>query len=154
MTGRTFGLDEQSFARAQAALVLARNLGLIDDSSLTALDERRKRRNADNARKEAAGEMFYGPHSYTPAMYLQYELTRFRLDFVQPVEQIRKLGVCPGFSESEKRTFYEKNLDLFSRYHGDLFAYEDVAQIIEKRLREEVYDKLIEDILRQFDSRK
>ena len=39
--------------------------------------------------------------------------------------------------------------DRFGRYHGDLFDYEDVRQVIEKRLREDVYDKLIQDILCQ-----
>ena len=154
MTGRMFALDEQSMEKAMAALALAKELGLIDDASLSALEERRQKKNQENAEKEEKGELFYGPRSYTPAMYLQYELTRFRLDFVQPSEQIRKRGVCPTFSDEQKRAFYENNLDLFGRYSGDLFAYEEVAQIIEKRLREEVYDQFIEDILRQSDSRK
>ena len=87
-------------------------------------------------------------------MYLQYELTRFKLDFVQPSERIKKLGVCPSFTEEEKRAFYENNQDLFGRYHGDLFDYEDVRQIIEKRLREDAYDKLIQDILCQLQNRE
>ena len=37
-------------------------------------------------------------------------------------------------------------MDLFGRYFGDLFTYEEVEQIIEKRLREDAYDKLIEDV--------
>lgn len=42
-------------------------------------------------------------------------------------------------------------MDLFGRYFGDLFTYEEVEQIIEKRLREDAYDKLIEDVLREFE---
>ena len=57
------------------------------------------------------------------------------------------------FTEEEKRAFYENNQDLFGRYHGDLFDYEDVRQIIEKRLREDAYDKLIQDILCQPENR-
>ena len=34
-------------------------------------------------------KVFYGPRRYSLPMYLQYELTRFRLDFVQPTENIR-----------------------------------------------------------------
>ena len=49
--------------------------------------------------------------------------------------------------------FYENNQDLFGRYHGDLFDYEDVRQIIEKRLREDAYDRLIQDILCQSENR-
>lgn len=82
-------------------------------------------------------------------MYLQYELTRFKLDFVQPSEQIAKLGVCPSFTEDEKRAFYENKKDLFGRYHGDLFSYEEVTMIIEKRLREEAYERLVHDVLCQ-----
>ena len=58
-----------------------------------------------------------------------------------------------GFTEEEKRAFYDNNQDLFGRYHGDLFDYEDVRQIIEKRLREDAYDRLIQDILCQSENR-
>ena len=37
---------------------------------------------------------------------------------------------------------------------GYFFTYEEVAQIIEKRLREDAYDKLIEDVLREFEEGK
>lgn len=108
-----------------------------------------KRRSKKNEEKS-----LYGVRFYSPPMYLQYELTRFKLDFVQPSERIKKLGVCPSFTEEEKRAFYENNQDLFGRYHGDLFDYEDVRQIIEKRLREDAYDKLIQDILCQLQNRE
>ena len=123
---RKYCLDKKEWEEAQAALLLAKQFGLIEDA---------------------------GVRFYSPAMYLQYELTRFKLDFVQPSEQIKKLGVCPGFTEEEKRAFYENNQDLFGRYHGDLFDYEDVRQIIEKRLREDAYDRLIQDILCQSENR-
>ncbi len=142
-------LDEEEWNKAQAALHLAKRFGLIDDDSIFALEKRRKAKNEENAKKKENRELFYGPCVYTPPMYLQYELTRFRLDFVQPSAKIKALGVCPTFSQEEKRAFYEDNLDLFGRYHGDLFSYEDVEQIIEKRLREDAYDRFIQDILCQ-----
>ena len=142
-------LDKKEWKEAPAALLLAKQLGLIEDAGIGALEKRRAEKNEKNRQAEKAGEFFYGPHFYTPAMYLQYELTRFKLDFVQPSEKIKKQGRCPDFSEKEKRAFYENNRDLFGRYHGDLFDYEDVRQVIEKRLREDVYDKLIQDILCQ-----
>ena len=134
-----FCLDEKSWKEAQAALLLAKRLGLIEDAGMEALERRRQQKNEKNRQAEEAG---------------QYELTRFKLDFVQPSEQIRKLGVCPTFSDEEKRNFYERNQDLFGRYNGDLFSYEEVSQIIEKRLREEAYDKLIQNILCQPDDRQ
>ena len=142
-------INEEEWKKAQAALRLAKRFGLIDDDSILALEKRRKEKNEENAKKKENGELFYGPCVYTPPMYLQYELTRFRLDFVQPSAKIKALGVCPTFSQNEKRAFYEANQDLFRRYHGDLFSYEDVEQIIEKRLREEAYDRFIQDILCQ-----
>ena len=144
-------LDEKGLQKAKAALSLAKNFGLILDDSLEALEERRKEKNEENRYKQENGELFYGPCFYTPPMYLQYELTRFRLDFVQPSEKIKKLGVCPSFTREERLNFYENNHDLFGRYHGDYFPFEDVEQIIEKRLREEAYDKLIQNILCQSD---
>lgn len=145
MMNRKYCLDQKEWDEAQAALLLAKRFGLIEDAGLEALEKRRAEKNRESAR--------YGARYYSPAMYLQYELTRFKLDFVQPSEQIRRLGVCPDFSEEEKRAFYENNQDLFGRYHGDLFEYEEVRQIIEKRLREEAYDRLIQDLLCQSGNR-
>lgn len=145
MMNRKYCLDQKEWEEAQAALLLAKRFGLIEDAGLEALEKRRAEKNRESAR--------YGARYYSPAMYLQYELTRFKLDFVQPSEQIRRLGVCPDFSEEEKRAFYENNQDLFGRYHGDLFEYEEVRQIIEKRLREDAYDRLIQDLLCQSGNR-
>ena len=80
--------------------------------------------------------------------YLQYELTRFKLDFAEPCEKIRALGICPDFTDAQTRAWYDANPDLFTRYAGDSFPYEEVKQIIEKRMREEVYDSLVQDLLR------
>lgn len=145
MMNRKYCLDQKEWEEAQAALLLAKRFGLIEDAGIEALEKRRAEKNRESAR--------YGARYYSPAMYLQYELTRFKLDFVQPSEQIRRLGVCPDFSEEEKRAFYENNQDLFGRYHGDLFEYEEVRQIIEKRLREDAYDRLIQDLLCQSGNR-
>ena len=143
---RKYCLDKKEWERAQAALLLAKRFGLIEDDGKEALEKRRSKKNEEKS--------LYGVRFYSPPMYLQYELTRFKLDFVQPSERIKKLGVCPSFTEEEKRAFYENNQDLFGRYHGDLFDYEDVRQIIEKRLREDAYDKLIQDILCQLQNRE
>ena len=121
---------------------------------IEALEKRCAEKNEENARLEMEKTVFYGPRRYSLPMYLQYELTRFRLDFVQPTENIRKSGISPEITENQKKAFYERNKDLFGRYFGDLFSYEEVEQIIEKRLREEVYDRLVQEILCRFDKRK
>ena len=86
-------------------------------------------------------------------MYLQYELTRFRLEFALPSRTVRDSGYCPEITEAQKRTFYQENQDLLTRAQGDLFSYEEIEAVIEKRLREDAYDRLIQDILCQSENR-
>ena len=145
---RAYALSEVEFCRAEAELELAVSLGLIGQAGFDALEQRRLQKNEENRRKKAAGEVFYGPCSFTRPMYLQYELTRFKLDFAEPCEKIRALGICPDFTDAQTRAWYDANPDLFTRYAGDSFPYEEVKQIIEKRMREEVYDSLVQDLLR------
>lgn len=90
---------------------------------------------------------YTGTRYFSAPAYLQYELTRFKLDFVEPCGKIRALGVCPDFTEAQTRVWYDANRDLFTRYFGDSFSYEESRQIIEKRMREEVYEALVQDIL-------
>ena len=91
---RKYCLDKKEWERAQAALLLAKRFGLVEDDGIEALEKRRSKKNEEKS--------LYGVRFYSPPMYLQYELTRFKLDFVQPSEQIKKLGVCPSFTEEEK----------------------------------------------------
>ena len=133
-------LDQKILRKAQGAFLLAQKMGLLEDASFEALEKRRYEYN--NSEHE------YGPHYLSKEAYLFYELTRLKLDFVLPTDVLKKTGLCPNFTEEQRKEFYEKNHDLFGRYHGDFFTFEEVSQIIEKRLREEAYDKLIEDILR------
>ena len=51
--------------------------------------------NEENRRKKAAGEVFYGPCSFTRPMYLQYELTRFRLEFVSSFQDSTGFWILP-----------------------------------------------------------
>ena len=125
-------LDQKILRKAQGAFLLAQKMGLLEDASFEGLEKRR------NIYNETEHE--YGPHYLSKEAYLFYELTRLKLDFVLPTEEVKKTGLCPNFSEEERRAFYEKN--------HDFFTFEEVSQLIEKRLREEAYDKLIEDILR------
>ena len=138
MIEKRYCLTPEEWAYAKAELVLAEKLGLIENAGIEALEKRCAEKNEENARLEMEKKVFYGPRRYSLPMYLQYELTRFRLDFVQPTENIRKSGISPEITENQKKAFYERNKDLFGRYFGDLFSYEEVEQIIEKRLREEV----------------
>ena len=147
-------MTQAHIRKAQGAFLLAHRMGLIEDPTMEGLETRRQKHNEELRRMEQEGQRFYGPHYFSAPAYLQYELTRLKLDFVQPCEKVREGGFCPDFTEQEKRDFYEQNRDLFGRYHGDYFTYEEVSQIIEKRLREDAYDKLICDILCESENRQ
>ena len=151
---RAYALSEEEFCRAEAELELAVSLGLIGQAGFDALEQRRLQKNEENRRKKAAGEIFYGPCSFTRPMYLQYELTRFRLEFALPSRTVRDSGYCPEITEAQKRTFYQENQDLLTRAQGDLFSYEEIEAVIEKRLREAAYDRLVQDILCQSETRE
>ena len=55
-------LDEKDWQKAKAALLLAKNFGLILDDTVEALEERRKEKNEENRHKQEKGELFYGPY--------------------------------------------------------------------------------------------
>ena len=149
MDERTYCLTPEQWRHAKACLTLAKRWGLIGDDSPEALERRRAAKNAQAERAEQDGKPVYGTRRFSAPAYLQYELTRFKLDFAQPTAAIRALPVCPVITEEQKQAYYRNNPDLFTRYWGDSFPYEDVEQIIEKRLREEAYDALVQDLLRQ-----
>ena len=151
---QNYCIKADGLRKAQAAFLLAKKMGLLENPSMEGLEARRQKHNEMLKTMEQENKIFYGPRYFSAPAYLQYELTRLKLDFVQPSEAVRNTGLCPEFTEQEKKTFYEQNMDLFGRYFGDFFTYEEVAQIIEKRLREDAYDKLIEDVLREFEDRK
>ncbi len=137
--------DEARYLRAH--LILAKRLGLIDDDSLEALESRRLAKIAENEECERLERVYYGPITYTPRMYAEYEMTRFRLDFVEPVASVKASGLAPKISKNKKMAFYKENADLFTRCTMEPFSYKEVELVIEKRLKEIAYEKLIEDIL-------
>ena len=103
--GQKYCLTSAQWKYAQACLTLAKRFGLIDDDSPEALEKRCAAKNAETVAAERNGQVTYGTRCYNIAAYLQYELTRFRLDFVEPSDRIRALGVCPDFTAEETRAF-------------------------------------------------
>lgn len=134
---------------AKACLLFAKRLGLIDDAGMDALKKRCAGENAARKRKLENGETVYGVTSFTVPAYLQYELTRFKLDFVSEAQIVKKSYSYKEITEKEQKAFYKKNKDLFKRYSGDRFTYREVRQIIKKKLREEEYENEISNLLCQ-----
>lgn len=138
---------------AKACLIFAKRLGQIDDDSLEAV---RERCDAENAKIEAqikSEEIFYGLSHYSFPVYLQHELTKFRLDFVSESEEIKKSYNYKEISRKDAKDFFKKNRDLFTRYNGDRFTFKEVKMIIEKKIREEEYENEINSILCQLADR-
>lgn len=74
-------MDGQELSRAEAEICLAKKLGFIDEAGFAALEERRIKKNKEIQEELNACKTVYGLTCYSSAAYLQYELTRFRLDF-------------------------------------------------------------------------
>lgn len=145
-------LSDKVRTRVQAQLQIAAWMELIDSLELTAMEERRKQKNEAIKKQLANGEIVYGLTYYTPAMYLEYELTRFKLEYTVFNGKCVGTYPYPEITEKEKQDFYEKNRDLFTRYFGDSFAYDEVKMIIEKRLREQEYENMVEDLSSRFEA--
>ena len=134
---------------ALACLEFAKRLGLIGDSSLDAAMMRCKAENEKRKEMLEKGETVFGLTEFPLSLYLDYELTRFRLDFVSEKEEIKRNYHYEPISKKEKKAFYKNNGDLFTRYGGDKFRFKEVDMIIEKKMREEEYEHEVNNILRQ-----
>lgn len=143
-------LSDEEQARIRAQLQIAAWMGLIDSPELEAVEERRRQKNEEIGKRLDKGEIVYGLTHYTPPVYLEYELTRFKLEYTVYRETCVGCYILPRITEEEKRAFYENNRDLFTRYFGDSFAYEEVSMIIEKRMKEQEYEDMVQNLLREF----
>ena len=144
-----FIMDRKEQKQLKAELIFAKKLGLTEDDTLDGVADRCEKENQRRTEMLQNGEIIYGPEYFSLPAYVRYEQTRFRLDFVSESEKVKKNYSYQRISEKEKQAFYEANRDLFKRYHGDSFTYEEVSVIIRKRIREIEYDKEIQNILCQ-----
>lgn len=143
-----FITDEQR-QYALACLTFARKIGLIDDDSLEAIAHRC---NAENEKRRQAlenGEIVYGLKQFTLPVYLDYELTRFRLDFASEKDIIAKKYTYSPISKKELKEYFRNNRDVFTRYGGEKFKFRESRDVVYKKIREEQYDEEINNILRQ-----
>lgn len=139
--------SEKEKSYALACLKFAQKLGLIEDSSLEAVRVRCEAENEKRAKQIADGGIVYGLKQFSLNAYLDYELTRFKLDFVSENEEIKKVYSYKEISKKDKKAFYKNNKDLFTRYNGDKFWFYESKMIIEKKIREEQYENEINNIL-------
>lgn len=142
-----FFTSEKEEKYAKACLAFAEKLGLIDDSGFDALKSRCDRKNEKRKEALANGEIVYGLKQFTLPVYLDWELTRFKLDFAS-----EKKGINYSYKPIEKsqlKDYYKSNKDLFTRYSGDRFKFKESRDVIYKRIREEEYENEVDNILRK-----
>lgn len=144
---KNYCLSSEELLKAEAALMAAKQFGFIEEAGFPAMEQRCALANEEKRQKLLAGEVVYGVTTYSYAAYLQQELTRFKLDFLCGKA---KNYVYRRITEKEKEDFYCKNRDLFTDFYSESYDYEDVKEVIEKRIREEAYDGYLADILCQF----
>lgn len=140
-------LDDDEKKYAFACLKFAEKLGLIDDSSFDALKLRWESENKKRKNELESGGIVYGPTQLSLPAYLDYEMTRFKLDFVSESDKIKDSYEYKSISKKDKKAFYKSNRDLFTRYAGDKFWFCESEMIIEKKIREEQYENEINNIL-------
>lgn len=120
MIEKRYCLTPEEWAYAKAELVLAEKLGLIENAGIEALEKRCAEKNEENARLEMEKKVFYGPRRYSLPMYLQYELTRFRLvlysrqKILENQESVRRLQkIRKKLSMSGIKIYLEDILEIF-----------------------------------------
>lgn len=142
-------LDKKERDYSMASLMQAYRLGLIENPRLAAVEQRRQVENRRRRETLEKGETVYGPEQYSPIAYLHHELTEFKLAYASESADIDNREVFRPISREETRHFYETHKNLFTRYQGDAFSYEDVELIIQKKIREKEYEDAVQNILCQ-----
>ena len=138
--------QKNAFMKEQAeAYGLGSANGFIDNVEQI-VDQRRAETEWKNEEAWKSGNAAYGARYLTPEMYLDYEVKSIQLAFATYQGDNVGSHICHVYKADEKRAFYENNQDLFTRYHGDLFPYEEVDLIIEKWLKMQEYQEFTESV--------
>ncbi len=123
--------------KTDAEIEFARRMGfLTKDLKSIWLEEKRKR--SGGAYGIEGGKLTYD-------IFLEMFLTSFRLAFVLRDKSINY--PYRELDEEDIETYWNNNRSLFTRYNGDSFELEEVRTVIAKRIREEEYERNVEEIL-------
>lgn len=141
--------NEEEKKYALAVLSFSKKLGLIDDESLEGVKARCDAENEKRKAQTENNETVYGLTHFTYPAYLNYELTRLKLDFTGESEQVKKVYDFPQITRKQMKAYYKENKDLFTRYNKDRFFFFEVKTVIHKKIREAQYDEEINNILRK-----
>ena len=118
--------------RVEVTLAVAFRLGMLPSPSLAALL---------SSRPEEEGE--YGAR-LSETGWLIHSLNMLRLRYAN-----EDAGIKHSFrpiSRAQMEEWYKSNSDLFTRYEGDSFDFEEVTDVVRKRMREEEWEGLIDEM--------
>lgn len=138
--------QKNAFMKAQAEEFGIGSTDHFIDAVEQTVDQRRAETEWKHADAWKNGTAAFGARYLTPEMYLDYELKSIQLAFATYKGEMVGNHKCHVYTEDEKRAFYDANQDLFTRYHGDLFSYEEVDLIIEKWLKVQEYQEFLESV--------
>lgn len=120
---------------------LAEELGLISEGGLAA-EERLGLFNSWRSGLEE-NERYGVSFGQDDISFVYHELALFRLCYAMEDRRIAQRHPFRTISNAEIQAYYAANRDLFTRYNGDSFPFEEVKDVIRKRIREEDYEKLL-----------
>ena len=131
--------DDEKKKYALACLKFSKKLGLIDDDSLEAVIKRCDAENEKRKLQKENNETVYGLTRFSYPAYLDYELTRLKLDFVGECENVKKAYTYKEISRKQMKAYFKQNKDLFTRYNNDKFFF-TFCGIIYHECCYEIYD--------------
>lgn len=125
--------------RTKRELRFAKEVGFISSDNLPYLKNLFEKENL--RRKQNS----FGPSFLSFDEFIETLLTDFFLAFILRKESIK---YCyDELTEKDYLSYWNSKRNLFTRYSGDCFDYEESKDIIAKRIREEEYEKNVERIL-------
>lgn len=120
--------------RLRKILRFSKSIELVDTEDFDELCRRENEKTHD-----------WGIRKYTPFSYAVHLENVLRLRFVNEDRSIRFNYVL--LSEEILRDYYDKNKEIFSKYEdGDYFPFEEVSDVVRKKIREEEWEAHINEI--------
>lgn len=95
-----------------------------------------KRCDAENEKRKLQkenNETVYGLTHFSYPAYLDYELTRLKLDFVGECENVKKAYTYKEISRKQMKAYFKQNKDLFTRYNNDKFFFLKLKPLFTRR---------------------
>lgn len=91
----------------------------------------------------------FGTRYYSNDAFLLHKFITFRLLYAEEAACVKH--TYRRIDEDELLSYYSDNSDLFTRYNGDSFPFDEIKEVIRKKIREEEYEHYVDEILHKLD---